>query len=286
MTNSKILYHNLIQDLNLDESEDEISAIAFEVLDHFGISKTDILTQKITTFNYEQLTSVVQRLNKHEPVQYVLGKAWFCGHKFSVNPSVLIPRPETAMLVEEALKFKPSNKDCFILDIGTVSGCIAISLALMFPDAQVKAIDISEDALRTAKQNARNLNANVDFINHNILTNDFPDQEFDLIVSNPPYIGESEMNTISRNVIDYEPHLARFIKEPDPLIFYRAISIVAARSLKPGGQVLRIRTGQVDINGGNFNPQAPFGGFKQSGRGREFGTYGFEEFLEIKSMQL
>jgi release factor glutamine methyltransferase len=108
----------------------------------------------------------------------------------------------------------------------------------MFPDAQVKAIDISEDALRTAKQNARNLNANVDFINHNILTNDFPDQEFDLIVSNPPYIGESEMNTISRNVIDYEPHLALFIKEPDPLIFYRAISIVAARSLKPGGQVL------------------------------------------------
>jgi release factor glutamine methyltransferase len=238
MTNSKILYHNLIQDLNLDESEDEISAIAFEVLDHFGISKTDILTQKITTFNYEQLTSVVQRLNKHEPVQYVLGKAWFCGHKFSVNPSVLIPRPETEMLVEEALKFKPSNKDCFILDIGTGSGCIAISLALMFPDAQVKAIDISEDALRTAKQNARNLNANVDFINHNILTNDFPDQEFDLIVSNPPYIGESEMNTISRNVIDYEPHLALFIKEPDPLIFYRAISIVAARSLKPGGQVL------------------------------------------------
>jgi release factor glutamine methyltransferase len=238
MTNSKILYHNLIQDLNLDESEDEISAIAFEVLDHFGISKTDILTQKITTFNYEQLTSVVQRLNKHEPVQYVLGKAWFCGHKFSVNPSVLIPRPETETLVEEALKFKPSNKDCFILDIGTGSGCIAISLALMFPDAQIKAIDISEDALRTAKQNARNLNANVDFINHNILTNDFPDQEFDLIVSNPPYIGESEMNTISRNVIDYEPHLALFIKEPDPLIFYRAISIVAARSLKPGGQVL------------------------------------------------
>jgi release factor glutamine methyltransferase len=155
MTNSKILYHNLIQDLNLDESEDEISAIAFEVLDHFGISKTDILTQKITTFNYEQLTSVVQRLNKHEPVQYVLGKAWFCGHKFSVNPSVLIPRPETEMLVEEALKFKPSNKDCFILDIGTGSGCIAISLALMFPTPLRSRIHLVGASLGSLRRRSR-----------------------------------------------------------------------------------------------------------------------------------
>ena len=248
MTNSKIIYDNLIHHLRLNEPEDEVSAIAFEVLDHFGISKTDIIAQKATGFNYEQLHPLIERLNNHEPVQYILGTAWFCGYKFSVNPSVLIPRPETEMLVEEAIKFKSSNKEFSILDIGTGSGCIAISLALMFPEAQVMAIDVSEAALAVAKHNANKLNAHVNFVNLDILSNDLPNHSFDLIVSNPPYIGASEMSTISKNVLDYEPHLALFVKEPDPLVFYRAISNMVTKNLNAGGEVL------VEINE-RFGPE-------------------------------
>lgn len=248
MINSKILYDNLVRDLILDESVDEVSAIAFEVLDHFGITKTDIIAQKSTDFKYEKLKPVIERLNKQEPVQYVLGSAWFCGNKFLVNSSVLIPRPETEMLVEEVLKLKSPEDKFSILDIGTGSGCIAISLALMFPEAKVEAIDVSEDALAVARRNAELLNAPIKFLQHDFLLEDFQDKKYDLIVSNPPYIGESEMNTIARNVIDYEPHLALFVKEPDPLIFYKVIAKMAARNLNPGGKVL------VEINE-RFGPE-------------------------------
>ena len=248
MTNSKIIYDNLIRDLKLNEPDDEVSAIAFEVLDHFGISKTDVIVQKVANFNYDELSPLIERLNNHEPVQYVLGTAWFCGHKFSVNSSVLIPRPETEMLVEEALKFKSSNREISILDIGTGSGCIAISLKLMFPEAHVLAVDVSDAALNVAKQNARNLNAHVNSINLDILKDGLANHTFDLIVSNPPYIGESEMSSISKNVIDYEPHLALFVNEPDPLIFYHAIATIAKKNLNSGGQVL------VEINE-RFGPE-------------------------------
>ena len=248
MINSKILYDNLVRDLNLDEPVDEISAIAFEVLDHFGISRTDVIAQKTVGVDYNQLLPLIKRLNNHEPVQYVLGSAWFCGNKFRVNSSVLIPRPETEMLVEEALKLKSPDDEFSILDIGTGSGCIAISLALMFPKATVVGVDVSEEALAVARQNAKHLNAQVNFLNHDILNKDFGDETFDLMVSNPPYIGESEMPTIARNVIDYEPHLALFVKEPDPLLFYRAIAKVAMKHLNPRGLVL------VEINE-RFGPE-------------------------------
>ena len=248
MTNSKILFEKLIQALNLDESDDEIQAIVFEVLNHFGISRTDVLSQKPVDLNFNNLLPIIGRLNNHEPVQYVLGEAWFCGHKFFVNSSVLIPRPETEQLVEEVLKINSTKNEFSILDIGTGSGCIAISLSLMFPQAKTWAIDVSSEALSMAKKNARQLNARVNFVNQNILNDPLSNQTFDLIVSNPPYISSVEKNSISKNVVDYEPHLALFVDEPDPLIFYRAIANVAIKSLNPGGQVL------VEINE-RFGPE-------------------------------
>ena len=243
MTNSKILFDNLVQNLKLNEPEDETHAIAFEVLGHFGISKTDILAHKRTDFSFQRLLPLIERLNKNEPVQYVLGEAWFCGHKFLVTPSVLIPRPETEMLVEEAIKDSSKKEASLsILDVGTGSGCIAISLALMFPHARVWAIDVSDDALTVARQNAQQMQTSIQFLNHDILQGPLKDQMFDLIVSNPPYISEEEKPSISKNVIDYEPHLALFAHATDPLIFYKALSKVAVKNINPGGRLL------VEIN--------------------------------------
>ena len=250
MVNSKILFDNLVQDLRLHEPEDEIHAIAFEVLGHFGISRTDVLAQKNSTVHYSNLLPLVERLNKNEPIQYVLGEAWFCGHKFLVNSSVLIPRPETELLVEEAVKNISEKDPVSVLDIGTGSGCIAISIALMFPNANVIGLDVSEEALVVASENAKRLNAKVQFLQHDILSEAPPrppwpvssqvkeGKAFDLIVSNPPYIAEEEKPSICKNVIDYEPHVALFAHKTDPLIFYRAIAAAARQVLNDQGKVM------------------------------------------------
>jgi release factor glutamine methyltransferase len=238
MTNSKILYDNLIGDLKLNESEEEIKAIAFAALESFGISKTDVLSQKKVDFNYDKLLPIIARLNSLEPLQYILNEAWFCGRKFFVTPSVLIPRPETELLVEEAAKFILTKKEVSILDIGTGSGCIAISLALLFPNAKVWALDVSQTALAVAKRNAENLGTEIHFIQQNILEGFPQKQKFDLIVSNPPYIASVEKGSLPKNVVDFEPHLALFAHESDPLIFYRAIAEKSISMLNPSGRIV------------------------------------------------
>lgn len=184
----------------------------------------------------EKVKSILQRLEKYEPIQYIEGKKYFSGREFFVKQGVLIPRPETEELVELAAQAcKPNAK---ILDIGTGSGCIAISLAKKLPEAEVHAWDISEAALEVAKQNNEQLSASVHFEQHDILTYQATGEEaFDLIISNPPYITESEKAEMEANVLAWEPNIALFVPDNDPLLFYRRIGELALRMLTPNGKL-------------------------------------------------
>ena len=222
----------------------EAKAIVRWVLDvRFGLSQTDILCGKVTQLSADdqtELEKIVIRLEKGEPVQYVIGVADFCGRPFHVEPGVLIPRPETEELCRWII---PCQSNADILDIGTGSGCIAITLALEMPEAKVTAWDISDEALRIASANAKALGANVTFQKHdalNISPSSFllpPSSRYNLIVSNPPYVCDKEKAAMEQNVLNYEPHLALFVPDDDPLLFYRAIASYAITALKPEGQL-------------------------------------------------
>ncbi len=184
------------------------------------------------------ISEVIKRLKKHEPIQYITGKVWFCDSIFNVNPSVLIPRPETEELVNKVCE-SIADKALNILDIGTGSGCIAIGIKKLKPKSSVVAIDISEEALNIATNNAVQIlgEDSVLFINRNILKPDFAEVfkiKFDIIVSNPPYIPETEKEIIQSNVLNFEPHLALFCGN-DPLQFYKSIATQAKQLLKPDG---------------------------------------------------
>ena len=228
----------------------EAKAIVRWVLDvRFGMSWTDILCGKVTELSAHdqmELEKIVQRLEKGEPVQYIIGVADFFGRQFHVAPGVLIPRPETAelcrMILAEGGRWKVEG-DYSILDIGTGSGCIAITLALEIPNAKVTAWDISDDALSIASANAKALGASVTFELRdalNISPSSFllpPSSRYDLIVSNPPYVCNREADGMAQNVLDYEPHQALFVPDDDPLLFYRAIAQYATKALKPQGSL-------------------------------------------------
>jgi len=238
MTNSKTLFNELQSKLNLDDSG-EVHAIALALMEKFyGLTWTDILSEK--KVGPQDLSSVLERLNKHEPMQYVLGEADFYGRKFSVNSSVLIPRPETELLVCEVVK--AGIKAPRILDVGTGSGCVAVTLALEIPDATVFAVDISQRALDTARANSKKWQSPVRFLPANFLAGNLPLEPVDLIVSNPPYVRESEKALMKSNVLDYEPHLALFVPDDDPLLFYKAIASQREQLLAPNGEVF------VEIN--------------------------------------
>ena len=219
----------------------EAKAIVRWVLDaRFSLSMTDILCGKVTELSSNdqtELEKMMVRLEKAEPVQYVLGTAEFCGRQFQVAPGVLIPRPETAELCELILSDRPEEGN--ILDIGTGSGCIAITLALEIPGAKVTAWDISDTALRIASDNAKRLNASVQFEQRDALDSSFfmfnSSFSWDLIVSNPPYIAPQERDEMGKNVLDYEPETALFASEDNPIIFYERIGDYAIKSLNSGG---------------------------------------------------
>ena len=226
----------------------EAKAIARMVLEsEFSMTLTDLYTGKVNELSGKDLIfldDIFSRLEKGEPVQYVLGKAEFAGRIFHVEPGVLIPRPETAQLCQLAedeltSQFEEPYK---VLDIGTGSGCIAITLALDLAEknkkADVKAWDISDDALRIASANASALNANVSFEKHDALNlSELPEGEekFNLIVSNPPYIADEEAKDMEKNVMEFEPHLALFVPDNDPLVFYRAIAEYGKKMLAKNG---------------------------------------------------
>lgn len=308
-------YNQLWKRLTAIYNEREAQAIVRTVLDAlFGMSLTDICLGKVTQLSADDTTrleKIMQRLEKSEPVQYVLGAEWFAGRLFDVAPGVLIPRPETEDLVKwacdeakekekednskeergkeekevskkrEALKkeeqplsaplkeekeglrkgedasqkeeqllsslLKNNNEVSekeeeaphpSILDIGTGSGCIAITVALALPQARVTAWDISTDALAIAAGNAHKLGASVRFEHQDALSAPDDEARWDVIVSNPPYICDSERADMSDNVLSYEPELALFVPDSDPLLFYRAIARYASKALKPRGRLL------------------------------------------------
>lgn len=258
-------YNQLWKRLTVIYNEREAQAIVRTVLDAlFGMSLTDICLGKVTQLSADDTTrleKIMQRLEKSEPVQYVLGAEWFAGRLFDVAPGVLIPRPETEDLVKWACdeakgkekednskeeRGKEEKEDSkkeevphpSILDIGTGSGCIAITVALALPQARVTAWDISTDALAIAAGNAHRLGASVRFEHQDALSAPDDEERWDVIVSNPPYICDRERADMSDNVLSYEPELALFVPDSDPLLFYRAIARYASKALKPGGRLL------------------------------------------------
>lgn len=180
---------------------------------------------------------ILEKLKQHIPIQYILGKAHFYGLEFEVNENVLIPRPETEELVDWIISSNSNSAKLKILDIGTGSGCIAISLAKNLPNATVSAIDVSDKALATAQKNAENNNVKVNFLLRDILETKNLEQQFDIIVSNPPYVRNVEKEEIKQNVLDHEPHLALFVDDHDALVFYRKIAELAQENLSPNGQL-------------------------------------------------
>lgn len=218
----------------------EARAVTDYVLDVcFGLSKADILcgaVEEMTAEKTAELNKIFNRLTKGEPVQYVLGRAEFCGRWFDVRPGVLIPRPETEELCAWITADSKASGSPKVLDIGTGSGCIAITLQLDMPESNVTAWDISADALSVARENAQRLGANVNFVKQDAL-NAKPEGEWDVIVSNPPYICEKEKKDMAVNVLEHEPHKALFVPDADPLLFYRAITRLAVQTLNKGGRL-------------------------------------------------
>lgn len=243
MTYSEI-WHRIATSYEDSEAR-AIARILIEEL--FGLSYTDIVcgaTDQLSADDTLRLDTAVRRIEQGEPLQHVLGYADFCGNHFGVNASVLIPRPETEWLVDEGERLMNDASNAApsapkrILDIGTGSGCIAISLKLRLGEAYVEAWDISEEALRTAESNAKALKAEVAFCKRDALRAEESVAHWDLIVSNPPYICDSERANMDDNVLLHEPHTALFVPDDDPLRFYRAIARYALRSLSNGGSLL------------------------------------------------
>lgn len=255
-------YHDICQRLTPLYGPQEAKAMTRMLLeDLFSLSFADILcgaTEHLSDADTLRLQQSVARLLDAEPLQYVTGTAFFCGHPFHVAPGVLIPRPETEWIVDTAVNLATSSAPR-ILDIGTGSGCIATSISLALADRHcyTEAWDISEDALRIATDNAERLSADVKFRRRDALRleEDFPAEEnqggaevliadnassalWDIIVSNPPYICNREAADMHANVLRHEPHLALFVPDTDPLLFYRAIARYTMRSLRKGGWLL------------------------------------------------
>ena len=234
-------FENIQSELQGLYPETEIKSFSYLIIGKLtGFSRTEIFVNKYTLFSIEQqhvLESFIEKLKKYIPIQYILGETEFYGLPFYVNESVLIPRPETEELVDWICVENNKSGQLDVLDIGTGSGCIAIALKHEFTKSTVDAFDISKEALVTAQRNATRNNLEVKFEVVDILNAPAISKKWDIIVSNPPYISENEKDTILPNVLDHEPHLALFVPDNDPLLFYRKIAIFAQEHLKANGKL-------------------------------------------------
>jgi len=224
------------------QDEQEIESFFFILTEYLhNLKRVDVDLNpnfKVSDAEVEKWNTILADLQQEKPIQYITGEAWFYGLRFEVNENTLIPRPETEELVEwiiESQKSKVQSQKLEILDIGTGTGCIPISLKANLLQANVSAIDISEKALEVAKRNAASNKVEINFIQTNILEVEDLNQFFDIIVSNPPYVRNLEKEEIKKNVLDYEPHLALFVEDTDALLFYRKIAQLALKNLAPNG---------------------------------------------------
>lgn len=220
----------------------EAESFFYIILEHLHqLKRIDLALNPNLEMSANQLllwNDIVNELKTQKPIQYILGETEFFGLKFIVNENTLIPRPETEELVDLILKCEQTkNQNLKILDIGTGSGCISIALAKNLSNAQVFALDVSEKALEIAQINAKSNNVDVTFLHQNILETTNLQQQFDIIVSNPPYVRNLEKAEINKNVLGFEPHLALFVEDTDALLFYRKIAQLALVNLTKNGSL-------------------------------------------------
>ena len=266
-------YGDVWRRLSVLYPEGEAKALARMLLEEkFGMTLADILCGGVESLSADDtlwLERSVARLECSEPIQYVLGWAWFCGLRFAVGEGVLIPRPETEWLVERVKALSADSMAACgvngapaprVLDIGTGSGCIAVSLKKAMPEAYVEAWDVSPAALAIASGNARSLGADVVFRERDALNEQPSADKWDIIVSNPPYVCDSERADMDSNVLDHEPATALFVPDADPLLFYRAITRYAAQTLRPGGRLLFECNTRFAVDTARMMNDAGFGG--------------------------
>jgi release factor glutamine methyltransferase len=234
---SQEIFQTIKQSILARYDANEAASIAFLFIEqYFGLTQSQVLADRqIGKVDKDEFERLLKRLQTGEPVQYVIGKSWFYGREFQVNSHTLIPRPETEELVNMIVKREGLDFAGKILDVGTGSGCIAISLDLELPEAHVYAIDVSENALQIAKLNNENLGSEVQFDLLDILYKTPKSDPYQILVSNPPYIPQKNLAQLQDNVTKYEPHLALFVDEP--LIFYQRIAELAPDIMSAGGRI-------------------------------------------------
>lgn len=238
----KELHQYFIGEISPFYNEEEAREMFYLVVQHFsGWTRSYVILNSQHNVCEEQESlymKVVTELKQDRPLQHILGEAWFFGLKFKITSAVLIPRPETEELVDWIIDTanRRTSPVRHLLDVGTGSGCIAVSLKLNLPSAMVSGLEVSPDALKIARENALDNNADITFIAADILTFSTAEQ-YDIIVSNPPYITPAERQAMHANVLHFEPHLALFVTEHNPLVFYSAIAELASTQLNPGGQL-------------------------------------------------
>ena len=240
------LFHEELDALYSSGEVDAFIEILFE--EYLGWDRVKLLLNREMSIDQSDLLRfhwALEDLNKYRPIQHIVGHTDFCGCRISVSPDVLVPRPETEEIVNWVVnQFSTLNSQLSILDLCTGSGCIAIALKRAFPQAEVTAVDLSDKALVIARQNADNNNVAINFVHGDVLDPQFKIQnsKFNIIISNPPYVMEKERSLMRRNVLDYDPAMALFVPDDDPLRFYRAIATIARQNLTPDDQLV------VEIN--------------------------------------
>lgn len=235
----KYLISSLLHLYSADEAKSVANIVLRQVTDYNQVQVLLYADELLSDLQRSRIECYLTELMQGVPVQYVIGIAFFAGLNFEVNPNVLIPRPETEELLDILVRDVGRLNSPVLLDLGTGSGCIAISLKKKIPRAQVFALDVSNKALQVAKSNAQNHETHVCFIHADMLLEDLPNNIplLDVIVSNPPYVTRQEQMSMHRNVLDHEPHLALFTPKESPLLFYESILRHAKRLLKPQGKI-------------------------------------------------
>ena len=234
--NAENTYRQYSQKLSDAYPTQEAKSLVFILLSEgFGISRTDLMMRREVEIDQERLEGWIDRLVQEEPIQHILGKAWFAGLELKVTPDTLIPRPETEELVAWIASKERHRQQPIIVDIGTGSGCIPLALKRRMPQAMAHGLDISDKALAIAWENQQSTGLEAHFYQTDVLAQPLPIDQVDVLVSNPPYVRPSEKSLMSQNVLGHEPHSALFIPEEDPLLFYRRIAALGKSHLVPGG---------------------------------------------------